>query len=340
MCFLCGLFLVGCWRWSVYFSTGIAAILISSWLVCPVAFFSTFWIIALSTMLGGGHDYKEERLTTLVEEYLTELNKKNGTRSAIYDVVLLQECFGCVYSDRYRSMLAAKLKEVGYVHQVLPPCGLFNVLPSLWCNSGLAVFSRHKVVEVDFKPFKNRLFYDNYVVQRGVLAAKIAANGSQIWVASTHFGPSLDVLTLGKVLPSYIKNKLDKYEGQLSELVELVSKWRDESVEGLVCGDFNAQVNGKVYTLLKRSLSSAGTSILWDGFEAKDCPTTVNPPQDQAITGGGRTPMVLDFAFCSSGLEGSASIGDVVVDGKGWECVSDHNAIIGIVRKKEEGSRE
>eukprot|EP00518_Triparma_eleuthera_P011966 CAMPEP_0182473976 /NCGR_PEP_ID=MMETSP1319-20130603/24835_1 /TAXON_ID=172717 /ORGANISM="Bolidomonas pacifica, Strain RCC208" /LENGTH=163 /DNA_ID=CAMNT_0024674827 /DNA_START=105 /DNA_END=593 /DNA_ORIENTATION=- len=162
-----------------------------------------------------------------------------------------------------------------------------------------------------------------WCVQRGVLAAKIAVNPSaEVWVASTHFGPPVDVLEAFNSLPSFIRDKLDMYEGQLGELVELVSKWRDEGVEGIVAGDFNAPVHGKQFRQLKKNLGGAGMSILWDGFEAKDCPTTVNPPQDQAITGGGRTPMVLDFAFCSSGLEGSASIGDVMVEGKSWECVS------------------
>jgi len=159
-----------------------------------------------------------------------------------------------------------------------------------------------------------------------------------MWVASTHFGPPVDVLEAFKSLPRWLQNILDKYDGQLGELRDLIGSWKEEGVEGIVAGDFNAIVHGKQYKMLKRELGNVGMKILWDGFEKEDCPTTVNPLEDRALTGGGRTPMVLDFIFASSGLEGDASIGDVVVKGKNWECISDHNPIIGNVRvKRKEG---
>jgi len=144
------LFLVGCampsWR---YYTLAIYAILLSSWLVAACCFFSTLWVVALSTIFA--HDYKLERLSYLVQKKL--LNKGGKPE---YDVVLLQECYGCTYSDEFRRKLVVMMKEAGYDHQYLPPCGLGQTLPSLWCNSGLAVFSRHPIKEIKFRPFQNR----------------------------------------------------------------------------------------------------------------------------------------------------------------------------------------
>eukprot|EP00520_Triparma_pacifica_P015712 CAMPEP_0118640482 /NCGR_PEP_ID=MMETSP0785-20121206/4778_1 /TAXON_ID=91992 /ORGANISM="Bolidomonas pacifica, Strain CCMP 1866" /LENGTH=344 /DNA_ID=CAMNT_0006531875 /DNA_START=28 /DNA_END=1059 /DNA_ORIENTATION=- len=287
-------------------------VLSGTWLNAPLMFYSTLpFITLLTTILPGHHDYKLQRLRTLVDDKLTTDDGKPR-----YDAVCMQELFGCIYSDAARLAFVKIMFDAGYTHSALPSTSILSVFPSLWANSGLAIFSVHPLTDVSMVPYKSRLFYDYWTVQRGVLSTKCNTKDGTFWVASTHFGPPVSVLESFSSLPKFLVGLLDKYECQCEELVEVVKEWNESGFEGVIGGDFNAIVKGPDYELLKSRLAAQKMNLLWDGFESPNCPPTVNPPNDRLLTTGDRTPMVLDYMFCTKGLEGEVKIGGVAVEGK------------------------
>lgn len=86
------------------------------------------------------HDFKSERL----EELATRLSDTNG--SPKYDVVLLQEFYGCWYSDTHRDFFTKRMAQRGYAHVAKPK--RTASFPALWANSGLAVFSPFPIDEI------------------------------------------------------------------------------------------------------------------------------------------------------------------------------------------------
>ena len=62
-----------------------------------------------------------------------------------YDAVILQEFYGCVYSDRSRSHFVNIMKQAGYEFHSKSDNGITRNFPSLWANSGMAIFSPHEL---------------------------------------------------------------------------------------------------------------------------------------------------------------------------------------------------
>ncbi|GMI42453.1 hypothetical protein TrCOL_g4791 [Triparma columacea] len=317
-------------------SAGIFGIV--TWLAAPLCFYTSLPLITLLTIFHS-HDYKRERLSMLLR---TKLLTPSG--EPLYDVVCMQELFGCWYSDRNRTWFKALMAEHGYKYSALPGNKPWEIFPALWANSGLAIFSTHQLQDVQHTPFVNRILYDYWTVQRGVLSCKIVqkVEGKSpitTCVGSTHFGPPIGVLEVFNGMPKFLINLLDKYSEQIGEACDVVKGWKKEGLEGVLAGDFNAPVNGREYRELKARLGDAGMALIDKGFEAEGWPSTVNPESDRMLTGGGRTGMVLDYAWISGGLEGEGAVGKVEVEGEeGWECISDHYPVMGkFWRRKQEG---
>ncbi|GMI05212.1 hypothetical protein TrRE_jg5785 [Triparma retinervis] len=311
----------------------------ATWLLAPLCFYSTLPFVTLLTIFHS-HDYKRERLSILLR---TKLLDSKGRPA--FDVVCMQELFGCWYSDRNRIWFKALMAEHGYKHSALPGVRPWNIFPALWANSGLAIFSIHEIADVQHAPFVNRILYDYWTVQRGVLSCKIVqrVEGKEptiTCVASTHFGPPVGVLEAFNGMPKFLIGLLDKYSEQTGEACDVVKRWRKEGLEGVLAGDFNAPVNGMEYNELKARLGDVGMKLIDDGFEKEGWPSTVNPEGDRMLTGGGRTGMVLDYIWITEGMEGGGEVGTVEVDGEeGWECISDHYPIMGKFWRRKGGGR-
>lgn len=181
-------------------------ILLTTAFFCPVGYLLAAPLWAGSNLFS--HDYKAERLACLADRLAVP-----GTLEPAYDVVLLQELFGCWYSDVHRLELVRLMKQRGYLYHAMPSCSLLSILPSFWANSGLAVFSRHPLSDAASHTFKNQLFYDYWLVNRGVLGATVDApreKGGKLRVFSVHFGPPVSVLTFFSFVPVAVMEFFDK----------------------------------------------------------------------------------------------------------------------------------
>jgi endonuclease/exonuclease/phosphatase family metal-dependent hydrolase len=293
-----------------------AVFLLSTSLFCPLGYFMATPYWALSNFYGD--DYKAERLAALADRLATK-----GKKPA-YDVVLLQEFFGCFYSDVHRIHFTKLMFERGYKYNACPPCSMKSIFPALWANSGLAVFSPYRVTQPRFQPFRKQLFYDYWLVSRGILSAKVDVNGG-IQVVSTHFGPPLSVLSMFKAVPEFLKTKFDVFDAQISDLVQTIRSSPHPSIVG---GDFNAAVNGPHYRSLKSALASVDLVNTGLSFEQAGAKPTANPPEEKVLTKGIRAAMVLDYVFASSSLgKSTALVGGMAMKGDGClegMCISDH----------------
>ncbi|GMI53567.1 hypothetical protein ScalyP_jg5636 [Parmales sp. scaly parma] len=183
-----------------------------------------FWLTHLK-----GHDYKAERLAELAERL----------RLGSLDFVFLQEFYGCWYSDSSRKGFLKLMITNGFKHRAVPPAtGSF---PSLWANSGLAVFSReHEVKDLTLHAFKRQSFYDKYCVNRGVCGCSTEIDGKKLWIFSIHCGPPMNVLSFFDFLPSAVQKYCDVFEHQVVELAAMINMRKGEG-EVIVGGDYNCK---------------------------------------------------------------------------------------------------
>jgi hypothetical protein len=162
------------------------------------------------------------------------------------------------------------------------------------------------------RPFDDQTFYDKWAVNRGALrcdlhlpvpssaSAGVSTTTTSLRVVSTHFNPPPAVLGLGWLLPQWLLRAIDRTPGQLQNLCDFV---REDSVVGqplLVAGDFNVPLNSPHFTAVKHKLGSpeVGLEHLTDQLlNAPGAPYTVNPPWEFTLTGGGREPETLDYAY-------------------------------------------
>jgi len=210
---------------------------------------------------------------------------------------------------------------------------------SLWANPGLAIFSKYEVSNIVSEPFSHQLFYDYWLVNRGVLSATISPPGfPAVRVHSVHFGPPLGVLTFFAFLPRAIVRYVDKFNQQVDELVARVGSDTGD-LPAILAGDFNCTPDSPDYAYLKSKLLTVGVENAGPDFERADAKPTGNPPGEFMLTGGLRTPKVLDYLFASKDL---AKLGQVYVgeqgvkEGRGFEMISDHNPVEAVFRTVKE----
>ena len=297
-------------------------------LFCPIGYFLVSPLWAGSNLFAD--DFKSERLSALASRLSSSPHKSGGP--PLYDIVMLQEFFGCFYSDRHRQHFTALMTAKGYPYSCLPPCSLSSTFPSLWGNSGLAIFSPHPLSSPTFHTFKNQLFYDYWLVNRGILGVKVhvplSVSSTPLSAFSVHFGPPVSVLTLFSFVPAWLTSLVDVFDKQTSELVELVSSYDDGRL-AVVGGDFNAPAAGPAYNRLKASLSCIGLYNTGPSFELPSAKPTANPPGETLLTKGLRTPKVLDYVFAAEALTKgrrvSCIVGDMRVKNESrFEMISDH----------------
>lgn len=148
--------------------------------------------------------------------------------------------------------------------------------------------------------FSHQLAYDKYLVRRGVLTATVCfptgetgetESGGETFkdvkVSGVHIGPPVSVLTFFKWLPDWFFALMDKFHCQTSELATEI-----DSKNCLLCGDFNAVVNGKDYKTILSQLK--GLNHLTKHFEKKP-KCTANPVGEILLTRGLRKSKVREF---------------------------------------------
>ena len=72
--------------------------------------------------------------------------KPEGQSQPAYDFVLLQELYATWYSDTQRAKFVATMKRNGYRYVALPSA--ISTFPSMWANSGVAIFSRFPIKDI------------------------------------------------------------------------------------------------------------------------------------------------------------------------------------------------
>ncbi|GMI11549.1 hypothetical protein TrVE_jg8540 [Triparma verrucosa] len=321
--------------------------LITTGLVFPMSYFTYLPISAILSFFA--NDMKHQRLEEIARRCVTVVDMKDSkirdltkvgviktssgsdfsTCTPKYDAVILQEFYGCVYSDRSRSHFINIMKQAGYEFHSKSDNGIIQNFPSLWANSGMAIFSPHELKDERECCFSNQLAYDKFLVRRGSLTATVkyplnSGKFKDVNVTSVHIGPPASVLTFFNWLPPWFFSLLDKFPIQISELSSEISP-----NNSLICGDFNAIINGSDYEIIKNSFKIY--NHLTGHFENTP-KTTANPLGEILLTRGLRQPKCLDYVFSS--FPGSADI-----DVKSWACeekagfqfTSDHGPIVGVI---------
>eukprot|EP00750_Incisomonas_marina_P002949 INCI12783.4.p1 GENE.INCI12783.4~~INCI12783.4.p1 ORF type:complete len:374 (+),score=47.53 INCI12783.4:284-1405(+) len=271
--------------------------------------------------LFGWHDHKSERLGVLAKRLVTADGRP------AYDVVMLQEFYGAWYNDSNRANFIAVMRRNGYSNCARP--SRFPVLPSLWANSGLAVFSPHPITEVENVPFSAQTIYDRFAVNRGVFACDVLVPGQHppLRVATTHFGPSLAVLQMASFLPKRVKDLLDVHPRQVKELCQVMDTPSHVRKALLLAGDFNAILGSVTEKDMCERLSASKISHLTEELFSGPCPPiTANPPGELFLSCGGRLPHTLDYAFGRLLRAGPCKVLPQLVTEKKlpFEYISDH----------------
>ena len=171
-----------------------------------------------------GDDRKEERLRDFVDMLKD------------YDIVLLQEVWGCWWWE-LTSFYEACRQAGWYV--VYSRVGLFM-------NCGNVILSRFPVVASSAMPFKSTEGWQR-LLSNGVLHASANVQGKTVHLFTTHLQ--------SETVPyesSLNQNSRAIRGGQLREMKRFVDKTVTDEDEWFVCGDFNIEggADSEEYTLL------------------------------------------------------------------------------------------
>lgn len=160
-------------------------------------------------------------------------------RSSDYDVIVFQEAFHQPSRRKINRLLRGK-----YPYQAGPAN---QKLISLKTNSGVWIFSKHRILSTKSIIFKNRSGIDAFS-RKGALLAEISFQGRRIQIAGTHLQNSG---------PSWVK------QTQCVEFYHRVLKPESKSgVPQIICGDFNInQKNSEEYRSMLQSLNAVDTEL-------------------------------------------------------------------------------
>ena len=180
-------------------------------------------------------------LTRFTHERFPEIGRRLAVSS--YDVIALQELW-----DRKSQQIVT---SSGYPH-IAPS----RYTPGLVGRSGLAILSRHPIIEYEERSFKSRVGVERFV-NKGMLRALIQLDsGVQCYVYTCHLLSSPEPATRPLLTAQRAHEVRSR---QVDELAEFMASG-SSGIPTVVLGDFNCESGDPEYrklkTLLKINLSS------------------------------------------------------------------------------------
>ena len=160
-----------------------------------------------------------------------------------HDIYCLQEDF----DNRTRRYIQQKMESFGY--NCAHSKGRWGFL---LLNGGTTIFSKHPILEINWKTFKN-LMGEDWFGNKGILHTKISIEGKIVDVFGTHFQatPKYNCCNQSKVL---IQQK------ELYDMKEFMQKHRSVGTVAIMAlGDFNIRGDSEMKTKLFEVLHSQDT---------------------------------------------------------------------------------
>ena len=184
-------------------------------------------------MCGDWNERKHERMEHAVAEL-----------ASTHDVIVFQEMMSSWMGDAHPRALVAIGRRHGFRFSCRSPP--HPTLPSLGCSSGLVLLSKYPIVESSAHSFGTISWFDAFVVNRGVLQARIAlpAEGARsallVDVFTTHLMPSGGQLNAIVPGAAYLAGLISSQQrAQMDEVAERVRTASASSHAVVALGDFN-----------------------------------------------------------------------------------------------------
>lgn len=201
-----------------------------------IVFFAAAHVIARVICCGACGDWNElkyERMEHAV-----------GELASAHDVIVFQEMMSSWMGDTHPRALVAIGQKHGFRFFCRSPP--HPTLPSLGCSSGLVLLSKHPILKSSAQSFRTVSWFDAFVVNRGLLHARIAlsAEGARsallVDVFTTHLMPSGGQLNAIVPGAAYLAGLISSQQrAQMDEVAERVRIAGATSDAVVALGDFN-----------------------------------------------------------------------------------------------------
>ena len=227
------------------------------------------------------------------------------------DVVVFQECFDM----RARRILKRRLKN-DYPYKAGPAN---RMMPFLFTNSGIVIYSKFPIVEKWRFPYKwrEKEGADKFARKGCLMVEVVLPNGQRIQVLGTH-------LQAGG--PPQIKHNQSK------QLRSFIDKHRKENVPQLLCGDFNTRKNDDVnYRTMMATIDAD------DGDISGELCCTSDGLLNDMKTHNPDDRKVIDYIFYrANGVQAKSIKREVTQYQHRWhkkyKDLSDHNGVLGTIK--------
>jgi sphingomyelin phosphodiesterase len=227
------------------------------------------------------------------------------------DVVVFQECFDM----RARRILKRRLKN-DYPYKAGPAN---RMMPFLFTNSGIVIYSKFPIVEKWQFPYKwrEKEGADKFARKGCLMVEVVLPNGQRIQVLGTH-------LQAGG--PPQIKHN------QYKQLRSFIDKHRKENVPQLLCGDFNTRKNDDVnYRTMMATIDAD------DGDISGELCCTSDGLLNDMKTHNPDDRKVIDYIFYrANGVQAKSIKREVTQYQHRWhkkyKDLSDHNGVLGTIK--------
>ena len=188
-------------------------------------------------------------VTSLFPQRIDQLYKSKELHS--HDILACQELYGSKFwgSTVYQTLMKGRCVEAGLKYSA------FGGGPRWWMlfDSGLSIFSRHKIVRSAALVFRKQSIWDFLFVSRASLYAQVdLGEGRSIHVFTLHTAPSLDDMKKRTALASIFEEKTSTVRQQGNELLDFMVKMLGDKYDQgndkvIVMGDFNVKAGTMDY---------------------------------------------------------------------------------------------
>lgn len=174
-------------------------------------FFMRSWGISDDKRSG---DYKYERLAEMLRHHLAD-----------FDIVCFQEVFGTFHFRCHH--LVRQARKLGFLYSAVPISPPF--FSRQFMDSGLVVLSRFPITSVDFVPFQEQIYSDQFAA-KGFQHCQIVVGGRVLHVLNTHVQSDYNI---SDPLATAVKLR------QLSQISEFILQIPSNIEPFILCGDMN-----------------------------------------------------------------------------------------------------